>query len=67
MNKLTQQQKDCINLILRSQDLGEGWRQCSPKIFEIIIQTLPEELLERKEQNQQVRLTTEGQTVSKWL
>lgn len=65
--KLTTIQKDAINLVSRSKDKGDGWRKCAPKIFGVITEALPAELLEREETSLRVRLTHEGEAVAKWL
>lgn len=65
--KLTQIQKDAMKLLLRSKDIGGGWRQCNPEIFKIFVAKVPEALVERDSELSRLRLTTEGQAVSKWL
>lgn len=65
--KLSNVQKDCINLLLRSEDIGEGWRQCAPKIFSLLADVMPVDLIEQDKDLLRIRLTTEGETVAKWM
>jgi len=65
--KLSNIQKDAINLLLRSKDIGEGWRQCAPKIYAIIAAEIPDDLLEMDDKLFRLRLTQEGKAVAKWI
>lgn len=66
MVKLSQVQKDGINLLIRSKDIGDGWRQCAPKIFQVLSNVMPVDLVERDEDLRRMRLTPEGEAVAKW-
>ena len=66
MPKLSTVQKDGINLIIRSEDIGEGWRQCAPKIFRVLADVMPVDLVERDEELRRMRLTPAGEAVAKW-
>ena len=65
--RLTDAQSSTLQLILRSPDRGEGWRQCSEILFAAIIVPMPHELVEVNTVTRQVRLTTEGASVARWL
>lgn len=64
--KLSTVQKDAINLIVRSKDSGEGWRQCAPRIYAVLVKSVPRELVETDDQSLRLRLTAEGEAVAKW-
>lgn len=67
MTKITQSQRDLLNLINRSHDIGDGWRQSSDILWPHIKSVLPNELVEIREDEKQLRLTPEGLTVYKYL
>ncbi len=67
MSNLSVDQKDALSLIVRSEDMGDGWRQCAPQIFNLICKVLPGELFESDFQTRRIRLTQEGAAVQKWL
>lgn len=64
--KLSKIQKDGINLLIRSKDIGDGWRQCAPNIFRLLADAMSAELVERNEELQRMRLTQAGEAVAKW-
>lgn len=64
--KLSQMQKDGINLLIRSKDIGEGWRQCAPRVFRLLADAMPVDLVERDEELRRMRLTPAGEAVAKW-
>lgn len=64
---LSQVQKDGLQLIVRSIDIGNGWRQCSPQIFFVLSNEMPVDLVELDEGLQRVRLTPAGEAVAKWI
>ncbi len=65
--KLSQQHKDTINLILRSRDIGDGWRICDSKVYEILIEPMPDELVEKDKTTLRVRLTPAGRIIADWV
>jgi len=65
--QLTQQQRDILHLLMRSPDSGDGWRMCSPIVFEKVIVPMSDELVEKDTDQKRVRLTEEGKTVFKWM
>ncbi len=66
--KLTDKDKSIISLIMRSRDLGDGWRQCSLILFDAIFKYgVSSELVEVDSDEKRVRLTEEGRIVLKWL
>ncbi len=67
MTSLSQSQKSAIQLIVRTRDLGDGWRQCSENTYAMVANSLPSDLLERDDEKKMVRLTSEGLVVAKWI
>lgn len=65
--KITQEQKSTLSLLMRSPDRGDGWRTCSPVLFEKLIVPMPDELVEKDAENLKCRLTAEGNTLVEWL
>lgn len=70
--KLKDDDKNFLRLIQRSPDIGEGWRNVSPKLWQLVemhqktIPTLFEAELEPTGGGR-VRLTEEAQIVMKYL
>ncbi len=67
MPSLSQSQKSAIQLIVRTRDAGDGWRQCTQNTYSMIANSLPSDLLERDDEKKMVRLTSEGLVVAKWI
>lgn len=65
--RLDDRQTNFIKLILRSEDVGDGWRQCSDVLYEHFLSYLPEELVEWDHDQKRVRLTREGDIVARYL
>lgn len=65
--KLTQQAKDTLRLIQRSPDVGDGWRNVSPRLRPNMTTWLrsAEELYEFN--GERIRLSPEGRTVCRYL
>lgn len=57
--------KQMIQLVARSVDSGDGWRECSSAIWELAKRT-PDELIEKNEKTRSVRLTAAGQAICYW-
>lgn len=71
MNKLSQQQKDFLRLVLRSPDQGEGWRRVSKTLTPItqdMIATNPE-LFESETRDEHffIRLSDRGSVLVDYL
>lgn len=66
-SKLTNEQRGLLKLVMRSADIGDGWRQCSDMIYRTLIPHSDPALIERDDTAKRVRMTPEGQTVFKWL
>lgn len=62
-DELTQPQRDVLNLIARSPDRGDGWRTCSPILFEKLMADMPDALVEKDAEGSRVRLTSEAETI----
>ena len=65
-DKMTQPQRDVLNLIARSPDRGNGWRTCSPMLFEKLIAEMPDSLVEKDAEGLRVKLTDEAETILFW-
>jgi hypothetical protein len=55
-----------LRLVERSQDLGDGWRQCSQPVWDRIVTLMPDgvlELVDINARDRQVRLTDTGRAV----
>lgn len=65
--RLTQEHKTAIALIARSKDIGDGWRQCAPKIYKYLRQSTPTELIEFDDTTNRARLTPQGSTILHWI
>ncbi len=60
---------DILRLIERSKDIGDGWRQCSQRLWPAITTEAAklEELVELDKENQRIRITAAGKTLLKWV
>jgi hypothetical protein len=59
-----------LRLVERSQDLGDGWRQCSQPVWDRIVMLMPEgvlDLLDMDARARRVRLTDTGLAVLKMM
>jgi len=65
--KITQEQKATLDLLMRSPDRGDGWRTCSPILFEKLIVPMPDELVEKDVEQKKCRLTEEALTLIEWM
>lgn len=65
--KLSQPQRDLLRLIVRSPDNGDGWRKVSKLLWPTVTQYTNPALVELDADNMRLRLTTEGQTVARYL
>lgn len=66
---LSENQAIFLKLVLRSPDVGEGWRNVSRAVWKIIeeqAESLPE-LIEIDKDTFRLRLTKEGQIVVRYL
>ena len=66
MSDMTQPQKSILRLILRSDDMGDGWRQVSNMLWPGIIKLRHPDLTEIDEENRRIRLTPDGAAVVKY-
>jgi hypothetical protein len=68
MSDLAQSQKDLLRLIVRSPDIGEGWRVVSDTLWPVILTELQgPDLIEINQETRRIRLTQEGVTVVKYV
>ena len=63
---LTSSEKDLLRIIARSDDIGDGWRQCSDATWTLVEQFRQRELIDTDEARRRVALTTKGWTVVKY-
>jgi len=54
-----------LRLTQRSEDIGDGWRQCSHTVFALLL-GFPEELMEQDLPKHRVRVTSAGEAVVKY-
>lgn len=68
-SKLTDVQLDVIQLIDRTPDRGDNWRNISSKVFDKLIKPMPKELVEIDESTdpQRARLTDAGRILLEWF
>lgn len=67
MNRITDKQKIMLDLIERSPDIGDGWRQVSDALWKHVVAQAHPELTELDPTNKRVRFTAEGETVMRYL
>lgn len=76
-SRLSDHAKSTIRLILRSSDLGDGWRRVSPACWSLIERFAHQELIERREPADyldgvpqtwgRVRLTERGRILADYI
>ena len=66
MKKISPWDVDAMRLILRSKDIGDGWRQVAMRQVYEVMEKLPDELVEKDSANRRVRLTDAGKVVIQW-
>lgn len=67
MAKLSDHEKSFIALLLRSKDVGDGWRNVSAPLWQLIELFSQKELLEVDEVERRARLSAKGHTVAEYL
>lgn len=67
MNKISFDQASFLKLILRSADIGDGWRQVSPQLWPLVETFKHPELLELKDEARQARLSNRGLIVADYI
>lgn len=55
-----------IHLVMRSRDIGDGWRQCSKAVYDAVVEKAPDDLFEKDDQLFRVRFTVAAQTLVKY-
>jgi preprotein translocase subunit SecA len=55
--------RDFLLLLVRSKDIGDGWRQVSDRLWKLVTMFSEPELIEVDEPNKRVRLTDKGATI----
>lgn len=64
---LSDMQRAAITVIVRSDDIGDRWRQCHSGVFDLLANLLPDELVEFDKVLKRVRLTRDGETLARWV
>ena len=66
---MNNQSRDFIRLILRSPDIGEGWRKVSDPLWKLVEAFAHQELLEKQDsaEGKKVRLSPDGIVVARYL
>jgi hypothetical protein len=67
MTKITDQQKSLLHLIVRTRDIGDGWRQVSDTLWGVVSANAVPELMELDVELKRVRLSPEGIIVMGWM
>lgn len=68
MSKLNDNECNFVRLLLRSPDMGDGWRKVSETVRPLAVAATPTELFEMKEDDGlKIRLTPVGQNVADYL
>lgn len=67
MTKITENQKIMLDLIQRSPDIGDGWRQVSDGLWEHVVKQSHADLTELDATAKRVRFTDEGLTVMRYM
>lgn len=65
--KLIGPQTDTLRLILRSPDLGDGWRQVSATLWQHVQSWAPAELVEFDQDNKRIRLNGDGNVLARYI
>lgn len=67
MSMMSDRSKNFIRLILRSPDIGDGWRQVSSAVWPLVTKAENRELLDINEETLRVRLNDEGRVVARYI
>lgn len=67
MNKLSDNDRSFLQLLMRSPDLGDGWRQSSEVVWPLVAKFSKQELVELDNDNKRVRLTPDGDVLVRYL
>jgi hypothetical protein len=64
---ITDNNRSFLKLLLRSPDIGDGWRQVSDVVWPLVSGFDKKELLELNEDEKRVRLSPDGLVVANYL
>jgi hypothetical protein len=64
---ITDNNRSFLKLLLRSPDIGDGWRKVSDVVWTLVDQFDKPELLEKDSEGKRVRLSPNGQVVADYL
>lgn len=67
MRGISENQKIMLDLIQRSPDIGDGWRQVSDGLWGHVVEQAHPDLTELDTTTKRVRFTDEGITVMRYL
>ena len=67
MSKLSTADKSFLSLLLRSDDLGDGWRRVSSAVWTLVDEFPHKKLIQTWPAQQKVRLTRTGKVVVEYL
>jgi len=68
VSKLSQTEKDYIQLFLRSPDRGDGWCNIAERLWQVLVDQFPhKELIEMDAERRRARLTPDGLVVARYL
>jgi hypothetical protein len=66
MSKITENQRIMLQLIQRSPDIGDGWRQVSDALWRHAEDQAHPDLTELDSEKKRVRFTSEGDTIMRY-
>lgn len=64
---ITDNNRSFLKLLLRSPDIGDGWRKVSDVVWPLVEQFDKPELLEKDTDGRRVKLSPDGETVVAYL
>jgi len=66
-DKITENQRIMLQLIKRSPDIGDGWRQVSGTLWPLVGEQAHPDLTELDADTKRVRFTKEGETIMRYV
>jgi hypothetical protein len=65
--RLSSKESGTLKLIMRSPDIGDGWRQVSGILWNLVTTDVPAELVEFDHDNKRVRLNGDGNVLARYI
>ena len=67
MKNLSDNDLSFLKLLMRSPDLGDGWRKSSERVWPLVTGFSKQELVELDHDNKRVRLTPDGEVLTRYI